>query len=216
MAKAASTADVGDGAKAVEFYHMAFRHFLEGMEKATEAGDDDDGDGQELEASSVKYFLAFDFCPVDSTRSPGTRQARLALSDHGVTWKPIPGVGPSTGNIPDPIVRDGVWYVYYLVRAPRKVEPKSFRVRWYEIDSVNWSDETGIIVRGTAGEPGVGVDPSLIVDDARNLVPLCLWRDVENRPTGTPPRCAKGETSCVQEYFTAPPGYRATMGPSSP
>ena len=124
MAKAASTADVGDGAKAVEFYHMAFRHFLEGMEKATEAGDDDDGDGQELEASSVKYFLAFDFCPVDSTRSPGTRQARLALSDHGVTWKPIPGVGPSTGKIPDPIVRDGVWYVYYLVHAPRKVEPK--------------------------------------------------------------------------------------------
>ena len=98
----------------------------------------------------------------------------MALSGHGVTWKPIPGVGPSTGNIPDPIVRDGVWYVYYLVHAPRKVELKGFRVRWYEIDSVNWSDETGIIARGTAGEPGVGVDPSLIVDDAGNLVPFCL------------------------------------------
>ena len=68
MAKAASTADVGNGAKAVEFYHKALRHFQEGMEKATEAGHDDDGDGQELEASLVIYFLAFDFCPVDSTR----------------------------------------------------------------------------------------------------------------------------------------------------
>ncbi len=138
MAKAASTADLGDGAKAVEFYHKAFSHFQQGMEKATEAGDDDDCDGQELEASLVIYFLSFGFCPVDSTRSPGTRQARVALSDHGATWKPIPGVGPSTGNIPDPIVRDSVWYVYYLVHAPRKVEPKRFRVRWYEIGSVNW------------------------------------------------------------------------------
>ena len=110
----------------------------------------------------------------------------MALSDHGVTWKPIPGVGPSTGNIPDPIVRDGVWYVHYLVHAPHNVGPEGFRVRWYEIDSVNWSDETGIIVRGTAGEPGVGVDPSLIVDDEGNLVALCLWRDVENHPTGDP------------------------------
>ena len=50
---------------------------------------------------------------------------------------------------------------------------------------------------GTAGEPGVGVDPILIVDDEGNLVPLYLWLDVESRPTGDPARCAKGETSCV-------------------
>ena len=141
MAKAASTANLGNGAKAVEFYHKALRHFQEGMEKATEAGDDDDddGDGQELEASLVIYFLAFDFCPVGSTRSPGTRQARVAPSDHAVTWKPIPGVGPSTGNIPDPIVWDGVWYMHCLLHAPRKVEPEGFRVRCYEIDSVKLS-----------------------------------------------------------------------------
>lgn len=67
MAEAASTADLGDGAKAVEFYLKAFSHFQQGMEKATEAGDDDDSDGQVLEASLVIYFLAFDFCPVNST-----------------------------------------------------------------------------------------------------------------------------------------------------
>ena len=71
MAKAALTADLGDRAKAVDFYHKTFRHFQEGMEKATEARDDGDGDGQVLEASLVIYFLAFDFCPVDSTREPG-------------------------------------------------------------------------------------------------------------------------------------------------
>ena len=60
MAKAASTAGLGDESKAVEFYDKAFHNFQQGMEKATEAGDDDDGDGQELEASLVIYFLAFE------------------------------------------------------------------------------------------------------------------------------------------------------------
>ena len=31
--------------------------------------------------------------------------------------------------------------------------------------------------------PGVGVDRSLIVDEEGNLVKVCFWRDVENRPT---------------------------------
>ena len=156
------------------------------------------------------YYGAFHFCDVTSSCldpdghfAPWRTKVAVAKSDNGLNWEPVPGIGPFTGNMPDPIVRDDTLYVYYLVIEQTDFAPETLWVRRYGIDSQTWSEGVAVTVRNAAGEREVVVDPSLIVDEKGRLVLFYLWRDLATRPGGGPATCRPDETSCVRIFRSA-------------
>ncbi|MEK6981869.1 MAG: hypothetical protein AABX38_02970 [Candidatus Micrarchaeota archaeon] len=140
--------------------------------------------------SLEKYLLSFHACDKSQTdcNDPRNHKVYIAQSTDGANWKLLPNYVPYSGSVPDLIVRENILYVY----TPGVL-------RRYQIDNDVWETPLNVQMTNSIGANELFADPSLILDEEKNLVMFYLVGQIGSDPA----RCQPYDNSCFKKIRSA-------------
>jgi hypothetical protein len=136
------------------------------------------------------YLLSLHTCPFseESCGNPMNHTVRVAGSEDGATWRLLEEIEPFSGSVPDLLVRDGILYIYSL--------PELRRIDLSD-DSLLPTTELTFLTRNGDPSDVLHADPSMILDEAGNIVMFFLEGSEDSDPASCP------QTPCTKRILSA-------------
>ena len=155
--------------------------------------------------------MAFHACDTQRAdcHDPWLHQTFIAGSSDGEKWEVMSRFEHFSTSVPDPIVRDGILYVYGMPQQ-----------RQFDLKTGKQLDAKRVEVIDENSERTMNVDPSAILDENGQIVLFFLVGDIGYDPATCPPKepnCSKIFQSATEiagshgTRFKVDPGIRASI-----